>query len=304
LNYALNPNVAYCGFPQFNADYKIRRSEPIHTRNSVSWRALIIGGSTTFCEGIPREEETWPFKLERLVREKNCPDIEIINCGVGGYTILENLIHYCVLLKDLKPDLVILYTGINDVHARLFGNIVPDYSNYRKPWRNAGQGFQTANHILAKSWVYVYSFLNFKLLKSMDEGIGGQVSQKGPKPAEWSEALDRNSPEIYSNHLSNFVSLLKAQNVNVVILPQKFDIRNTNDALFNPGVLEHNRVNYEVASTFKIKCDPDLFTADSFKREDLLDNCHFSASGATKMANIVYEFLKTSNVLPSVSMPK
>ncbi len=65
LNYAVNPAITYGGFQQFNAEYRIRRSEPIRPRNEVRWRVLVLGGSTTFGELLSRESDTWVFQLEQ-----------------------------------------------------------------------------------------------------------------------------------------------------------------------------------------------------------------------------------------------
>ncbi len=300
LNYCLNPETAYCGVRQFNADYKIRRSETLRA-DQPPWRALVIGGSTTFCEGVPREEDTWPYQLEKLIR-KNAPQAEVINCGVGGYTIVENLIHYVTLLKDLKPNVVILYTGINDVHARLFGNIVSDYSNYRIPWRSESGPFSRASRILAGSYIYRYYFLNYVVFKTLDEGIAGKVSKKGPRPSEWAAALEKNSPETYRRYLWDFIALLNAQNIKVVVIPQYFVSRNKNDELFVKGVKEHNDVNTETAKAAGLPVLGKITAPQVFSAGDTFDNCHFTEAGCKKMAELLYEFLNDNNVTPNMNL--
>ncbi len=298
LDYCLNPEVAYCGTKQFNERFKIRRGQEIRPRPQVKWRAIILGGSTTFGEGIPKEQDTWPYELELRVRKQFGDNCDVINCGVGGYTIVENIIHYMVLLRDLKPDLVILYTGINDVHARLFGKIVTDYSNYRVPWRSEAGPFPKAREYLKKSYAYRYYFLKCVVLKTMDEGIAGKVSKKGPKPSEWAEALKRNSSKIYRDHLDDLITLLQSQKVKVAVLPQYFTAKNDNDKIFMKGVDEHNAVNEQLATAHKAPFAGNLLALHAFNNTQTFDNCHFNESGSRRMAELVFAFLKENNLLP------
>ena len=135
LNYVLNPDTAYLGVRQYNSDYLIRRTEPLRPRGEVRWRALAIGGSTTFGDQVVEERDTWVHQLEDRVRAAYGQDCDVINGGVGGYTLAENFLHYCTLLTDLEPDVVLLYVGINDVHPRFYDSPRLDYSHYRVPWR-------------------------------------------------------------------------------------------------------------------------------------------------------------------------
>jgi lysophospholipase L1-like esterase len=298
LNYCLNPEAAYCGIKQFNDKYKIRRKEEVRPREKVKWRAMVVGGSTTFGEGIPREEGTWPYQLELLIRKQCGDDCDVINCGVGGYTIVENIIHYIVLLRDLKPDLVILYTGINDVHARLFGNILTDYSNYRVPWRSEHGPYPKAREYLAWSQSYRYYFLNYAVLRAMDEGIAGRVSKNGPKPSDWAEALRRNSSQVYRDHLDDLIALLQSQKIKVAVLPQFFTVKNQRDEIFQKGVEEHNAVNKELAAAHNAPFASFLVDSSAFTDNLTFDNCHFNESGSKRMAELVFAFLKENNLIP------
>ena len=298
LNYVLNPDAAYCGIKQFNAAYRIRRTEPIRPRQNVKWRALILGGSTTFGEGVPKEEGTWPYVLESMIRERYGGQCDVINCGVGGYTILENYIHYHTLLRSLQPDLVILYTGLNDVHARLYDEIASDYSNYRVPWRSSEGPLPRAHQTLKTSYFYRYYFLRAVVLRTMEQGIGGCVSKKGPRPTEWAAALKRNSVEVYRSHADALIHSLKSEGINLAVLPQYFVAVTDRDAIFSTGVKEHNAVNEQLALTHGLSFARIVTAPGTFQIEDTFDNCHFTEQGGKKMAEAVFSFLEQSNLLP------
>lgn len=86
LNYALNPELKRGGETQFNREFLIRRAEPIRPKKDVRWRALCIGGSTTFGAQLAREQDTWVYRLETKVRGRAGPAVDVVNGGVGGYT--------------------------------------------------------------------------------------------------------------------------------------------------------------------------------------------------------------------------
>jgi lysophospholipase L1-like esterase len=304
LNYALNPGVAYGNEQQINEKYRIRRAEPIRPRQSVKWRALVLGGSTTFGEFLPREEDTWVAQLEHHVRRQCGDECDVINGGVAGYTVLENLIHYVTLLDELAPDLVVLYEGINDVHARLFGSISLDYSNYRIPWRNS-ESLLPRVSTSVYSWFFPYRYyvVMDRLLTIRQLHIGGVVSPAHPPISEWADALDRNTPAVYRSHLKNLIQLLLMQRRTVVIVPQHFTVAKAGDEIFIKGVEEHNHINKALAGEMKVPFLAKGMDVRLFDREDTFDNCHFNEQGSRKMAEEVFRFLGDQRLIPENNKP-
>src|SRR5262249_44233859 len=246
--FALNPQALYGGVRQFNADFLIRRSEPIRSRRDVFCRILILGGSTTFGEGIRREEDTWVHLLEADLRARLGGGIDVINGGVGGYNIIENFLHYVLLLQKLDPDVVILVVGVNDVHPRLIGHLKPDYSNSRMVWDDAAIRNFSPNPWL--TWSQFYRFLFWRQIAGKRVAHIFDVVQKPYQPVEeWPAQLERNGPMEYQRFLRTFVSLLQSEGRKVVIVPQYYDKsdKNESDEYFGIGVKQHNEINEEVA---------------------------------------------------------
>lgn len=78
------------------------------------FRILAMGGSTTFGHKVG-SEETWPFCLEKKLRKKCGNKVEVLNGGISGWgmeQILLSLRHR--RLDELRPDLVLVYSGWND----------------------------------------------------------------------------------------------------------------------------------------------------------------------------------------------
>jgi len=118
LNFYPTPNYKK-GLKYHNSlGYRNREFNPVKPKNI--YRIVILGGSTTYTSKVDDNEKTFPYQLERILREEyGNRNIEVINAGVRGYNSWESLINLQVRVLDIDPDLVIIYHGVNDVRARL-----------------------------------------------------------------------------------------------------------------------------------------------------------------------------------------
>ena len=291
MNFIANPQAPYMGVPQIDKQYLIRRSEPLRPRELVRWRALVLGGSTTFNEGVRLERDTWVHQLEARIREANGGQLDVINGGVGGYALVDNLLHYTVLLRELKPDLVILFTGINDVHARLFGDTSLDYRATRRRWAGG-----EAEWVQRLRPFFATSTARYIAWRRVDQfgHIYSMVMWNYPPPSTWQDALRRHGPETYRSYLEHTIKLFQAQGHQVLVLPQVWKPRANNefDRVFGIGVDQHNLVNADAARKFGLMFGDTLLAPDLFEETDVYDNCHFNVAGNKKMAAAVHELLR------------
>lgn len=107
-------------------------------------RIITLGGSTTW-DG-PTNDSTWPTilesKLNNYYKDKNIK-IEVINLAMDAAPSVMSLTILNLIGVYYEPDLVISYDGINDVRmARYWKNIIPDYSNYIRPFKEDIKSFQ------------------------------------------------------------------------------------------------------------------------------------------------------------------
>lgn len=86
-------------------------------------RILIIGDSMTFGWGLP-DDQTYPYLLENILKEKGAGNVEVIN---GGYTGGLSPDSYYIYLKEkgfrLKPDILILGFFVGNDITDLDGDI-------------------------------------------------------------------------------------------------------------------------------------------------------------------------------------
>lgn len=106
---------AYNSHTQTN-DFGFRNREPVLQPKPVgTLRVIAYGGSTTFCYNLS-DFETWPYQLELLLRESEPSQHQVLNAGAIMWSIGHA---YARAKKDvplLRPDHVIIYSGINE-HA-------------------------------------------------------------------------------------------------------------------------------------------------------------------------------------------
>ena len=104
-----------------------RGSEFSKDKPDNTYRIIAVGGSTTFGSGVTNEN-TWPKILEKKLQNlSESKKIEVINSGISGMNsfsesklIKQKLIHY-------KPDLIIVYDGMNDVGCKMREHITKEH---------------------------------------------------------------------------------------------------------------------------------------------------------------------------------
>lgn len=122
------------------------------------YRVFVLGGSTVF-NGYPIQHSI-PGVLEELLRKNGKPKARVYNCGVVGHVSGQEmalLLHYLV---DLKPDMVVVYDGGNDMYGALQYDPRPGYPmnfiSYEAAIRRLSQNMPTRdmlNSLLYKSRV-------------------------------------------------------------------------------------------------------------------------------------------------------
>jgi lysophospholipase L1-like esterase len=87
-----------------------------------TYRIVALGESTTFGMTISPDDKPWPELLEQMIHErlKLSRPVEVINAGVPGYSLDNNLARLSKEILPLKPDMIISYHGYNG-----FGEIDP-----------------------------------------------------------------------------------------------------------------------------------------------------------------------------------
>lgn len=96
------------------------RGDPIPAKGERDVLIFMLGGSTMLSHDVPYEQ-SHPALLERHLREAY-PGVRIVvqNAGNEWHTTLHSLIKYVARIRAHKPDVIVMWHGINDL-CRSFG---------------------------------------------------------------------------------------------------------------------------------------------------------------------------------------
>jgi lysophospholipase L1-like esterase len=225
------------------------------------YRIVALGGSSTYDVSIKDNGETFTAQLEKLLDEEyGYQNVQVINAGVPGYNSWEILVNLQFRVLDLDPDLVIIYEGTNDVHARM---VEPeayrgDDSGRRQAWqapRVALWEHSALLRILGRA-------LNFSRQVSVDDFVSAPTYVSWPFESRLVEAnldpaevLEQNPPIYFRRNLKNMVAVARAHNVKILFSTWAHS-PNLNDYAaqdyYQNGFKENNDVVKEVAAEQQI----------------------------------------------------
>ena len=119
-----------------------------------TFRIVAMGGSTT--AGMYENELTYPRLLERMLNRSSTGKrkIEVINAGVWGYTSCQVAKRYKKEIANLKPDLILLMSGWNDINKMRTSSI-----------KKASQYCMNHHPILVRS--KIFRFLRLKIVEAL-----------------------------------------------------------------------------------------------------------------------------------------
>jgi len=269
------------------------------------YRIVVLGGSSTYDVSIKDNAKTFTAQLEKLLKEDyGYENVQVINAGVPGYNSWEMLVNLEFRVLDLDPDLVIIYEGTNDVHARLV-----EPSAYRGDDLGRRQVWQ-APHVP----LWEHSALLRILSRAMN--ITRQVSVddfvSAPTYVSWpfesrldednldpAEILKQNPPIYFRRNLENMVAIAKKHDVQILFSTWAYS-PNLNDYAskdyYQHGFQENNNVVKEVSADQQIP----LFDFAEVMPQDAeywADGRHVNEVGALVKARLFAEFIHAQGLI-------
>lgn len=247
-----------------------RKLDPVvvHQKNSLGFRGpeppgdfrhwltlVAVGGSTTEGFELP-EEKTWPFLLGQAL-ERDCRRVWINNAGFSGYSTHGHLILLRDYLVKLKPKVLLLLVGINDVGVAG----VREYDTRLKVWNFRSMERMLASLAeyseLAAASVNLYRYFFPKSVmavaaREMGEKDPTQYPQGQTPAPEKSAILRRHQKYLgpYQERLAALIRISRAHGMEPVLLTQP--------VLYGKGVDEVTGINL---ATLQVTPDMDGATA-------------------------------------------
>jgi len=305
LSLSPHPYLSYSTTPNY-FNYNNGRKEFSH--NSLGYRGLettlkkqtgifrivTLGGSTTYTSGVPENSKTYPALLEKELKEKfGFHNIEVINAGVPGYTSWESLINFQFRVLELDPDLIIIYHGTNDTHARL----VPpsayhgDNLGSRKHWENPAIPFWEQSVVIR-----FFSRLKISSPPSDRDFTGAKTAfQSGPNPLQ---TLKANPPVYFKRNISSIVAIAKQNNIGVMLATwaSSSNLGYANLAHYKAGFSDTVNVIKEIGSQYSVP----VFNFHEKMPEDgkyWIDGIHVNERGSALKAHLFARFISEEKLV-------
>jgi lysophospholipase L1-like esterase len=181
-------------------------------------RVMVVGGSTVFDSTVDGDDQAWPARLEHHL---GCllpgRKVEVINSGVPGYVMLDNLIRLQSELYEFKPDLLILYQAHNDLLAALH-RIHESYRGLRTPREVESEAPWT-------EWLREHSLLYNKLAlkaKILQRAASARSAREQSSAQTYTESIEAGAAR-HEKDLRSFLLIAQGFGIRVVV-PQTVHI--------------------------------------------------------------------------------
>lgn len=114
-----NPRLVYelhPAYPEINR-LGMRDHELDRAALSQYYTIAVIGDSHTYSTAVPQRDASFPAQLEQALHQRGYPSVRVLNFGVPGYNMAQELEVLHAKVLDLAPQLIVLQYCINDTHV-------------------------------------------------------------------------------------------------------------------------------------------------------------------------------------------
>ena len=271
---------------------------PLKKPNGV-YRIVVLGGSSTYDVRIQNNANIFTAQLEKQLKEKyGYQNVQVINAGVPGYNSWELLVNLEFRVLDLDPDLVVIYEGVNDVHARMVEPSVfrGDDLGRRQVWQSppiAPWEHSAFLRILSRT-------MNVTRQVGIDDFVSSPTYLSWPfdyrlreDNLDPAEILKENPPVYFRRNLENMIAVAKENNLKIMLStwaysPYLHDY--AAEGYYQQGFKENNDVVREVATDQHIP----VFDFAAVMPQDAkywADGRHSNEAGALVKAKLFAEFI-------------
>ena len=266
--------------------------------NKDHYRIVLVGGSTVFGTAV-FDNESIPAELANNFDDFN--NIEIVNAGIPMITSNEEIFRVKNEINAIKPDLIIVYDGANDVHYKITDYSIPSPESDKISFKDIQEYFRTP--------VVIYRNLIFPLSSHFQ--INDETSNEFPGKITKSEKVeltlsDKVSEKWYQN-MKDFCNFTNENNIKSVVIIQPTMYHGSKKILTDYETKWYLNDDY-IKTTFgkmqeKLEqlpeCTLKVDLSDAFENVEsgiYRDAVHLNNQGNKLIANKIYE-----KILPVIS---
>jgi lysophospholipase L1-like esterase len=266
-------------------------------------RVLALGGSTTnMWPFVKNPKKTWPSVLEEELRSFYKIDIQVANAGLPYATSAELLAGYAFRHRYLKPDLVIVHEGGNDVPPLMFDDYNPEYVHFRSAGTKPYVG--KIERTLLKSSIFKILYSKYWNSASTVYVPQPKAFHEIPKDLVMKRILET-KPTGFERNLDLLITIAKSDGAEVLLFGF-LQAREKHIAKGRPDLrgLERALVvglekNYAVMEALSKRHAIGFLKPkqEDFRDEWFQDNTHLTESGEAKKAEIVFHEIVRTHLL-------
>ncbi len=311
LGYIPTPNLV--SGKNRNNSLGFRGEEISLTKPDGVYRIVAVGGSTTYSVDVEDYRDSYPHQLGDYLRGQGYDDIEVINAGSGSYTSYHNFINIQFRVLPLQPDLIIIYQGYNDIHARIVypysayqgdnsgyiapfvtDTIMPDILEYSTALRIIGIRANLTKPHSALDWHRFKQATSSRRSEFLSQWRTGTYPSGIFLEASAMDMLLNNPPIHLERNLESMVAVANQQDVDLLLVTfvtsPEFNLPPVSSAEYIFGLQQHNDLTRAVAARNEIALF-DLASAFPDDRSLFTDGRHMNTEGNHIRAQLIGDFI-------------
>ena len=235
---------------------------------------------------------TYPLELEKILKEKNSSNIEVNNCGTGGYTSSDILVRFLLQTIDTSPDALVIYHGYNDVRSYLTTNFKSDYSHSRKNLGEAYYKFYLGSLIPS----IPINFINFLQNKWFPQDSRYSLIDHITKGEFKIDCNVEDGLKSYERNLQSLITICKAHNIQVILCTFCFNLHDkVKDQeihkVYEKIIIKENLIIKKLAEKNQLKL-VDAYNIIPKNKKYFLDTVHFTPDGMQLLAKNISAQIK------------
>ncbi len=300
----------YQAHPYFNyvgaKDYQFKNGDSAHNSdgfraqeglpnppNPERLRLAAIGASTTYGMYFGKASSVWPAQLTQRLADKGIK-ADSVSLALPAYSTFELLGVTAMMVPDLKPDWVLIHTGMNDAFAVGFRDEGgPDNRYFRHDWSFSPPGALT---LAGMRWSKTVRVLVMRSLPNLGDMITA-MQFAAPKGEELATHMKAANGRYFRRNLTSLVALVRSFGakpllINMSLNPGFEQRRDPYQAGVAAAVSRNNRIMAEVGSASGTP------VVDLYKRlrdsKLFLDAVHVNQAGMAIKAQAISDALVTA----------
>src|SRR5258706_10099151 len=279
-----------------------RGAMPAMPKPKGRFRVVCEGGSTTLDLLAPDDAHTWPQRLGELLAPH---DADVVNAGFAGWTSVESLVSLELKDVDTEPDLVVVFSGANDLQPAGHVPFARDYA--------LGHG-EILPRVLGVAPIPL-TLASRSLLaeKVLDLVSPGAARAEGYAPAwDWSGGarkgdIPQAAVDVFARNLRSTIGVARAHGAGTLLVAQTVVARKGKEKAddewlesWTPGLTptgyKRGLARYDAAAKHVAESAGafflDPFAGGSFGDEDFADPLHFSSAGSERFARLLASWIE------------